>query len=98
MHPNAQGLFLFDNAPPHKNVADDAPNVDKINVHPGGLQPKMRSTTWEGQTQTMVYRDRTPKGIKAVLEKRGVDSRNMKAPDMREKLKSYPDFQKQQHY
>ena len=50
----------------------------------------MRSTTWEGQTQTMVYRDGTPKGIKAVLEKRGVVTRNMKAADMREKLKSYP--------
>jgi len=51
----------------------------------------MRSTTWEGRTQTMVYRDGTPKGMKAVLEERGVDTRKMKAPDMREKLKSYPD-------
>ena len=93
VHPNAQGLFLFDNAPSHKKVADDALNVDKMNVHPGGMQPKMRSTTWEGRTQTMVYRDGTPKGMKAVLEERGVDTRNMKAPDMREKLKSYPDFQ-----
>ena len=93
VHPNALGLFLFDNAPSHKKVADDALNVDKMNVHPGGMQPKMRSTTWEGRTQTMVYRDGTPKGMKAVLEERGVDTRNMKAPDMREKLKSNPDFQ-----
>jgi len=93
VHPNAQGLFLFDNAPSHKKVADDALNVDKMNVHPGGMQPKMRSTTWEGRTQTMVYRDGTPKGMKAVLEERGVDTRKIKAPEVREKLKSYPDFQ-----
>ena len=68
VHPNAQGLFLFDNAPSHKKIADDALNVDKMNVHPGGMQPKMRSTTWEGRTQTMAYRDGTPKGMKAVLE------------------------------
>ncbi len=92
VHPEAQGIFLFDNAPSHKKLADDALNVDKMNVHPGGMQPAMRSTTWEGQTQTMVYPDGTQKGMKAILEERGIDTRKMKAPDMRAKLRTYPDF------
>ncbi len=81
-----------DNAPSHKKLSDDALNVDKMNVHPGGMQPAMRDTTWNGRTQKMVYPDGTPKGMKAILEERGVVTIKMKAPDMREKLKSYPDF------
>jgi len=46
--------------------------VDKMNVRLGGMEPKIRSTTWEGRTQTMVYRDGTPKEMKAVLEERGL--------------------------
>ena len=59
-HPNAQGLFLFDNAPSHKKLSDDALNADKMNVNPGGMQPAMRSTIWNGRIQKMVYRNGTP--------------------------------------
>ena len=31
-HPSCRGIFLFDNAPSHKKVADDSLNVDKMNV------------------------------------------------------------------
>lgn len=43
----------------------------------------------------MVYADGTPKGMKAILEARGVNTRKMKANDMRKKLSQYPDFQNQ---
>ena len=98
VHPEAQGLFLFDNAPSHKKLADDALNVDRMNVHPGGMQPAMRSTIWDGKVQTMVYPDGTPKGMKAVLEERGIDTKRMKAANMREKLKSYEDFTNVKHF
>ena len=42
---------MFDNAPSHRNVADDALNADRMNVGPGGKQPIMRDITWEGQVQ-----------------------------------------------
>ena len=45
IHPSCRGIFLFDNAPSHKKVADDSLNVDKMNVHPGGKQPAMCNTT-----------------------------------------------------
>ena len=41
VHPEASALFLFDNAPSHRKMADDALNSDKMNVGPGGKQPKM---------------------------------------------------------
>ena len=93
IHPNNQALFLFDNAPSHKKMADDALNVERMNVNPGGMQPVMRSTVWNGNVQSMVYPNGTPKGMKAVLEERGVNTKGMKAPQLKEKLKSYSDFQ-----
>ena len=41
----------------------------------------------------MVLPDGTPKGMMLVLEERGVNTKGMKAPQLREKLKSYNDFQ-----
>ena len=31
-YPHARGLFLFDNAPSHRKIADNQLNVDKMNV------------------------------------------------------------------
>lgn len=37
-------LWLFDNAPSHRKMADDALNVNKMNVKPGGKQAILRDT------------------------------------------------------
>ena len=92
VHPEAQGLFLFDNAPSHRKVSDDSLNADKMNVGPGGKQPIMCDTTWNGALQTMVQADGKVKGMKMILEERGVDTKNMRAEDMRKKLKTYSNF------
>jgi len=42
VHPHAHAIFLFDNAPSHKKVPEDALNVERMNVWPGGKQPVMR--------------------------------------------------------
>ena len=57
VHLEAQGLFLFDNAPSHRKVSDDSLNAAKMNVGPGGKQPVMRDTTWNGALQTMAWAD-----------------------------------------
>ena len=49
VHPDARGIFIFDNAPSHRKMADDALNADKMNVGPGGKQPVMKDTVWGGQ-------------------------------------------------
>lgn len=86
MHPDGKGIFLFDNAPSHRKVADDALNVDKMNVSPGRKQPKLRDTEWEGCVQRMVDHHGISKGMKIILEERGVDTKGMKA------LKTHDDF------
>ena len=60
----------------------------RMNVNPGGSQPKMRNTMWNGSAQTMVHN-----GVpKKVLEERGVNIMGMKAEDMRKVLKNMHDF------
>ena len=38
-YPDARGVFMFDNAPCHRKVSDDALNAEKMNVKPGGSSP-----------------------------------------------------------
>ena len=54
MHPEAQDLFLFDNAS-HCKMADDTPNVEKMNASPDGKEPVTRGTIWEGKVQKQWY-------------------------------------------
>ena len=70
VHPEAQGIFLFDNAPSHCKMPDDTPNVDKMNAGPGGKQLIMRDTMWEGRIQKLVDDNGIPKGMKVILEER----------------------------
>ena len=41
-----QLLFIFDNAPSHRKKADDALNVHKMNLRPGGKFRQMRDTQY----------------------------------------------------
>ena len=54
VHPYATALFLFDNAPSHRKVPGYALNADRMNVGPGGKQPKMRDTVCGGAVQKLV--------------------------------------------
>lgn len=52
-------------------------------MRPGSKQPCMRDTVWAGRVQRMVDDSGIPKGMKAVLEERGINTERMKADDMR---------------
>ena len=54
-YPDQTRLFMFDHAPCHMKVAEDALNVDHMNVHPGGRQPKMRDMVWDGRCRKCVF-------------------------------------------
>ena len=95
VHAEATGIFTFDNAPSYRKVADDALNADRMNVGPAGKQPVMRNKVWGGQVQQMVDESGVPKGMCIVLEERGVNTVGMKVKDMRDMLKSFPDFKSQ---
>ena len=47
---HARGMFMFDNAPPHRKYPEGL-NVDRMNVGPGGKQAVMQDTTWNGEIQ-----------------------------------------------
>ena len=73
--PHAQALFLFDNAPIHCKSSDDVLCAKHMNVRPGGKQPIMRETVFDGKVQQMVLPDGRPKGLKMVLQERRVDTK-----------------------
>ena len=53
--------WIFDQSSCHKAYAEDALNVKRMNVHPGGA-------VWVRRVQKMTLDDGTPKGMKMILE------------------------------
>ena len=84
--------FVFDQSSCHMAYAEDALNVEKMNKNPGGAQPKLRDTIYNGKAQGMQFRDGTPKGLSQVLSERGVRVTNMTKDEMKEILRNHPDF------
>ena len=41
-----------------------------MNVNPGGKQPVMRGTVWNGEVQKLVDSKGIPKGLKVISEER----------------------------
>lgn len=75
-------VFLFVHSNCHGTYAEDALNTYKINAKPGGKQPRMRDTVWQGNLQRMVYIIGIPKGLEQVLAERGVNTNGMKLEDV----------------
>ncbi|CAB5391009.1 unnamed protein product [Rhizophagus irregularis] len=80
IHPGMIAVFAFDNSSSHAKLADDTLNAANMNLNPGGKQPIMRDTIFNGQIQSMVfpndYPDKNlrgkPKGMKLILQERGL--------------------------
>ena len=75
-YPGAIAVFAFDNSSSHNAYASDALNAKTMNVNPGGKQPKMRDTIFNGQIQHMVFPSdypnlelqNKPKGMHIILQ------------------------------
>ena len=94
-YPKSEGwrhAWVFDHSSCHAAMADDALDVREMNVKPGGKQRFMHDTIWQERIQTFTFRDGTAKGMKRVLQERGIDTTNMVADQMREVLAKHPDF------
>ena len=72
-------LFLSDQSSGHTAYDDDALIVSRMNVKPGGCQPKMRDTVYDGVTQRMVF---DPKGMKQILIERHINVKGMRAAEI----------------
>ncbi|CAB4479713.1 unnamed protein product [Rhizophagus irregularis] len=55
IHPGMIAVFAFDNSSSHAKLADDTLNAANMNLNPGGKQPIMRDTIFNGQIQSMVF-------------------------------------------
>ena len=64
---------------------------------PGGNQPSMQDAIWGWQVQKMVTENETPKGMKMVLEERGINMARMNADDMRIVLANHEDLELKRH-
>ena len=84
--------WLFDQSSCHRAFAEDALNAKRMNLRPGGKQPKMHDTSWGGKPQKLCFDDGVPKGMKQVLEERGINTRTLHADDMRIILANHEDF------
>ena len=66
-----------------------------MNAKPGGKQPVMRDTIWNGQVQKMVFNIGIPKVLIQVLRERGKYEHGMKSEEMRKELSSHTDFKEE---
>ena len=94
-YPKEEGwkvVWVFDQSSCHKAMAADALDASKMNVNPGGKQPKMHETVWAGKPQKMSFNLGVPKGMKQVLKERGFNADVLNGTQMREILKNHDDF------
>jgi len=89
---NWKHVWVFDHSSCHAAMPDDALDVSKMNVNPGGKQRVMRMGSFDGKPQSMNFAIGIPKGLRQVLTERGVDTTGMNGDEMREVLGRYPDF------
>ena len=93
-YPKEEGwrvVWIFDHSSCHAAMPEDA--LDASNINPGSKQQVMQDGWWNGKPQKMNYSLGVPKGMRVILQERGIDTRGIVANDMREVLASHPDFQ-----
>ena len=88
-------IWIFDHSSCHGAYSEDSLNAYKMNAKPGGKQPKMRDTVWQGKVQHMVFRIGVPKGLIQVLTERGKYRKGMKLEEMCAELASHADFKEE---
>ena len=97
-YPKSSGwrhVCIFNHSSCHSAMADDAIDVNHMNIKPGGKQRIMHDTAYNGHIQKMfttVHGEKVAKGMKRVLEERGVSTNGRNGDCKRTELASHPDF------
>lgn len=101
LHPNCEGLWLFDNSQNHQAMAEDGLRVTHLNLGDGGKNaPKLRAG-WFMQVglrvvQPMQNAEGVQLGVKSILQGRGLwPAAGLKLADARKLLAEQPDFKEQ---
>ena len=94
-YPRSEGyriVWIFDHSSCHAAMPSDALDVRHMNVNPGGKQRVMHDGWWGGKPPKMNFALGVPKGLRAVLQEKGVNTSGLSADEMRRTLASHPDF------
>ena len=102
-YPKSSGwrhVWFFDHSSCHAAMADDALDVNHMNVKPGGKQRIMRDTEYNERVQmmyTVCRGEKVAKGMKIVLKERGVSMAGKNADWMCKELASHSDFKNEKN-
>jgi len=97
-YPGARAVYNIDCSSNHHAFAPDALVASKMNVNPGGKQPLMRDGWYYKSGVKVVQPMQTngvAKGLRAVLEERGLFKESMHQEDMVSLLSEQEDFKTQ---
>ena len=103
LHPDCEGLWLFDNSQNHHALAKDALRVTNLNLSDGGVRKgkdiqvlrktKYLNTVGQEVEQSMQLADGRQKGLKTILKERGLwPPGGLLLPDAKKLLAAQPDF------
>ena len=105
LHPDSDGLFVFDNSQNHHAKPPDALTVSKMNMGDGGVNQRLMRAGWfldqNGNRieQKMVLDDGvTSKGLKRVLQERGLWNSSLNVKEARKLLSMQDDFSGQKEW
>jgi hypothetical protein len=105
LHPNCDGLFMFDNSQNHHAKAPDALNANGMNLTNGGAKQRLMRDGWylksDGSriAQKMVTDDgRTSKGLRQVLQERGLWDASLSLKEASALLSKQQDFLDQKEW
>ena len=84
-------VFVLDQSSCHRKFDEKALVARNILVKDGGPR-RVRDTVWAGQPQSMVMLDGSAKGLRTILQERGINTSTLKADDMRIILSNHDDF------
>jgi hypothetical protein len=101
LHPNSDGLFVFDNSMNHRALAPDALSVNRINLSDGGVNSKPMRPGWfinengDRVIQSMITESNKQKGLRSILEERRLWAQDFRRDEARKLLAAEPDFASQ---
>ena len=104
LHPGCEGLFLFDNSQNHRSLPPDALRASSLNLSDGGKNVQNQRPGWfldsDGNRviQSMQRHDGIQKGVRSILQERGLWNALLKLAEAREILSNQPDFSSQRSW
>ena len=84
-------VFILDQSSCHQKFNEKALIARNILVKDGG-PCRVRDTVWANHLQSMVKGDGSAKGLRTILQERGINVGTLKADDMRTILANHEDF------